>query len=496
MEITNVPIGIIKIKFRLRDPDQEKVVEIAESISKVSLLNPITLDTQYRLLAGYHRLLAFKYLKRETIPAVIKDVDEKYGELCEIDENLKRFSLSIGNTSRHIIKREKLMKDLGFTYQQGDNRFTTKEEKITVEEMADGIGVRKRAYQQYKQLGNINEELMEVLINSRVDDSLADLVKLSAEPEDMQWKIGDLRVTGECRTWKMAFFKAKLVDYQLKSKPSVDFNVKERWGEFPKSIMKFGKVNDDLRSIVSLVNNDEELRLKKGSLRFGETPIRLHSMNPDQALFTLDYYTETGDTICDPFQGRATTAITSLYLQRKFIGWDINPATFAKTQEVIRNHTDASEDDWQMYQGDGCDMKELQGEEEVLDGVFTSPPYYGKAEAYTDDPRDLCNMGVEAFNERINVLFGNLTRLIKKSSYKDRIIKPIIMTIGAQRFGDEGIIDMDYHFQHIAKQWGLKLWDKQYIEVHCPQVWTAFGRNANMKFVQKAHESQLVWVKF
>ena len=148
MEITNVPIGIIKIKFRLRDPDQEKVVEIAESISKVSLLNPITLDTQYRLLAGYHRLLAFKYLKRETIPAVIKDVDEKYGELCEIDENLKRFSLSIGNTSRHIIKREKLMKDLGFTYQQGDNRFTTKEEKITVEEMADGIGVRKRAYQQ------------------------------------------------------------------------------------------------------------------------------------------------------------------------------------------------------------------------------------------------------------------------------------------------------------------------------------------------------------
>lgn len=72
-----MPIGSIKIKFRLRDPDQEKVVEIAESISKVSLLNPITLDTQYRLLAGYHRLLAFKYLKRDTIPAVIKDVDEK-----------------------------------------------------------------------------------------------------------------------------------------------------------------------------------------------------------------------------------------------------------------------------------------------------------------------------------------------------------------------------------------------------------------------------------
>lgn len=66
--------------------------------------------------------------------------------------------------------------------------------------------------------------------------------------------------------------------------------------------MKFRKVNDDLRQVVSLVNHDDELRLTKGSLRFGETPIRLHSMNPDQALFSLDYYTETGDLIAIHFK--------------------------------------------------------------------------------------------------------------------------------------------------------------------------------------------------
>ena len=141
-------------------------------------------------------------------------------------------------------------------------------------------------------------------------------------------------------------------------------------------------------------------------------------------------------------------------------------------------------------------MKELEGEENVLDAVFTSPPYYGKAEAYTDDSRDLCNMDVDAFNQRIDVLFGNLTRLINKSSYKERVIKPIIMVIGAQRFQEKGIIDMDYHFQDIARNHGLVLWDKQYLEIHCPQVWTSFGRNAQMKFVQKNYESQLVWVKF
>jgi ParB family transcriptional regulator, chromosome partitioning protein len=496
MEVTEIAIADIKVRFRLRDPDEEKVSEIMESISQIGLLNPITLDTHHHLIAGFHRLLAYKSLKKKTIPAIIKDVDNKYGELCEIDENLKRAELSLGNQSRHIARREELMRELGLTYQQGDNRHTIKEGKISVEEMAKGVGMSKRSYQHRKQLMRINEELMDLLINAGKDDSLTDLVRLSAETEEMQWKIGNLLITGKCRTWKMAFFNAKLVDFRLRSKPKVDFDVKERWGEFPKSIMKFQKVNDDLRKIVSLVNHDDELRLTKGSLRFGETPIRFHSMNPEQALFALDYYTETGDLIADMFQGRGTTAITSLYLKRRFIGWDINPYTFEKTKEVIRNHTDASEDDWDMFQGDGCDMKELEGEENVLDGVFTSPPYYGKAEAYTDDSRDLCNMDVDAFNQRIDVLFGNLTRLIKKSSYKERVIKPIIMVIGAQRFGDKGIIDMDYYFQEIAKSHGLVLWDKQYLEIHCPQVWTSFGRNAQMKFVQKNYESQLVWVKF
>lgn len=496
MEIIEIPIKEIKVKFRLRDPSEEKVEEIANSISQIGILNPITISPEKFLIAGFHRMLAMKSLKKTTIPCIIKDVDDKYGELCEIDENLKRSELSLGNQSRHINRREQLMVDLGLTYQQGDNRHTKSDEKVSIEDLANGIGMSKRSYQQRKQLKNINEELMDTLISAGKDDSLMDLVKLSTESEEMQRKIGNLIITQKCRTWKMAFFKAKLIDFQLKSKPKVDFNVKERWGEIPKSIMKFKQVNDDLRKIVNLVNHDEDIRHEKGNVRFGETPIRLHSMNPEQALFALDYYTEPGDLIADMFQGRSTTAITSLYLQRRFVGWDINPESFIKTQEVIRNHTDASEEDWEMYQGDGCEMKELQDAEEVFDGVFTSPPYYGKAEAYTDDSRDLCNMDVDEFNSRIDILFGNLTRLIKRSNYKEKIIKPIIMVIGAQRFGDDGIIDMDYHFQDIAKKHGLKLWDKQYIEINSPHIWTSLGRNAQMKFVQKMHESQLVWVKF
>ena len=172
----------------------------------------------------------------------------------------------------HIDRREQLMRQMGLTYERGDNRFTTSEEKLTLTDLAEGIGLSRRQYQMRKQLMNIPEEIRDLLISAEKDDSITDLIKLSKESEDIQRKVCNLVITGKHKTWKMAFFNAKLSDYRMRTSPKVDFDMKERWGEYPRSIMSFPKVNDDLRRICNLVNHDEELRPAKGSLRFGETP--------------------------------------------------------------------------------------------------------------------------------------------------------------------------------------------------------------------------------
>jgi DNA modification methylase len=294
----------------------------------------------------------------------------------------------------------------------------------------------------------------------------------------------------------MAFFNAKLSDYKLKSPPRHDFNFKERFGDYPKSIMKFKKLNDDLRNICNLVNHDEDLRHIKGSIRFGETAIKLHQMNPEQAVFALEYYTNEGDTICDPFNGRATTAITSLHLRRKFVGWEINPSSFNRTREVLLNNMDNSAGNWELFNGCGCEMKEYAECSEVFDAVFSSPPYYLKAEPYNDIEGDLCNMDIPSFDKKIDEMFGNLSRLIKRSNYKERVFKPIIMVLGTARDGVNGIHDMSFTFQEIAKKWGLTLWDQMFVELNNPHVWTSLQRNYELKFVHKNYESQMVWVKF
>lgn len=53
-----VPISEIKINAGRREADPEGVRELVDSISKVGLLNPITIDQEHTLIAGLHRLEA------------------------------------------------------------------------------------------------------------------------------------------------------------------------------------------------------------------------------------------------------------------------------------------------------------------------------------------------------------------------------------------------------------------------------------------------------
>ena len=72
---------------------------------KFGLLNPIVVrrvqksragqtPDSYEVIAGLHRLKAFRYLQRTTIPATVLDVDDLHAELMLIDENLCRNDLS------------------------------------------------------------------------------------------------------------------------------------------------------------------------------------------------------------------------------------------------------------------------------------------------------------------------------------------------------------------------------------------------------------------
>ena len=109
MEVVEFPIKDIKIRFRLRTPCDQKVNGIVDSIAKIGLISPITIDGSNYLISGFHRVLAHKKLGKETIPTIIKGDDRRFNELIELDENLQRNELNHIEYSEHLVRREELM---------------------------------------------------------------------------------------------------------------------------------------------------------------------------------------------------------------------------------------------------------------------------------------------------------------------------------------------------------------------------------------------------
>lgn len=95
-----IPIDNIIDTDRLRPVDEAWAAALAESIRDHGLEQPIVVrptplsdNGAYALVAGCHRLAAFRLLGREEIPAIVRELSTDEARLVEIDENLMRREL-------------------------------------------------------------------------------------------------------------------------------------------------------------------------------------------------------------------------------------------------------------------------------------------------------------------------------------------------------------------------------------------------------------------
>ena len=96
MKVIDVPVKDIKVKYRFRQPSDQKVDGLVESIKQCGLIHPINIDSSNYLISGYHRLLAHQKLNQEHIPCIVRNGDKRMSDLIQCDENLMVNSLSVG----------------------------------------------------------------------------------------------------------------------------------------------------------------------------------------------------------------------------------------------------------------------------------------------------------------------------------------------------------------------------------------------------------------
>lgn len=81
-----------------RSVDETSVKRLAKSIKSIGLQHPITVRSEggkFALIAGRHRLEAYRLLGEDSIPVDVVKMDKIDAEMWEISENLHRADLSV-----------------------------------------------------------------------------------------------------------------------------------------------------------------------------------------------------------------------------------------------------------------------------------------------------------------------------------------------------------------------------------------------------------------
>lgn len=210
-------IDEITIPDNRRPIDNQKVKELAESIKEIGLINPITVKSdvnKFILVAGLHRLEAYRLLGYEDIEITVAPKDDLKVELIEIDENLVRNELHYTERGELLKRKKEIYEELYPETKNGGDRKSEKfkrrnptSDKIQnpqfdkpsfVKDTAEKTGKSETVIKEELQIAKkVIPEAKEVLKEKQIPKTEA--VKLAREEPEIQKKIVPLFETGQVK---------------------------------------------------------------------------------------------------------------------------------------------------------------------------------------------------------------------------------------------------------------------------------------------------------
>ena len=139
----------------------------------------------------------------------------------------------------------------------------------------------------------------------------------------------------------------------------------------------------------------------------------------DPCLCELDYswFTREDDEILDPFAGGSVRGVVASLMNRSYTGIELRAEQVAANVKQGEEICDAQP---RWICGDSLNMDELIGDA-MFDHVFTCPPY-GDLEVYSDDERDISNMGADDFDKA----YAEIIALAAKHLKDDRFATIVV----------------------------------------------------------------------
>ena len=206
-----IPIRVIQIKEGRRSLDARHVMELADSIRELGLLNPVTVDRENVLIAGLHRLEAVKVLGWVDVECTVSSLDGLEAELAEIDENIVRSDISALEYGEILLRRKEIYEALHPETKHGGDRkgeeiktskcrFDIDPSKSFAQDTAEKLGVGRRTVERQIQTAkNLAPGAKEIIKDAGMKITKKTAMELSRLDPGKQKEAAALLAAGEIR---------------------------------------------------------------------------------------------------------------------------------------------------------------------------------------------------------------------------------------------------------------------------------------------------------
>ncbi len=149
--------------------DDEKMEELVESIKEKGVLSPAIVRPReeggYEIISGHRRRRACELAEMESMPAIIKDLDDDEATILMVDANIQRENILPSERAFAYKMRIKAEKNQGKRTDLTSGQIVP---KLISEQIGDEEGMSGRQIKRYVRLTNLLPELLERVDNGKI----------------------------------------------------------------------------------------------------------------------------------------------------------------------------------------------------------------------------------------------------------------------------------------------------------------------------------------
>ena len=153
--------------------DDELMAQTVESIKQIGVVSPLIVrpdpEGGYEILSGHRRLHAAQLAGLETVPVIVKEMDDDAAIIFMVDSNLQRENILPSERAfSYKMKLEAMKHQAGRPSKENDSQLGNNFGKLSSEEMAEELGTSKNQIFRYIRLTNLIPEILDMVDEKKI----------------------------------------------------------------------------------------------------------------------------------------------------------------------------------------------------------------------------------------------------------------------------------------------------------------------------------------